>query len=528
MSNRFSHLKFIFFLFAIVLGTEYSFGQSQQATITVKRKGKGVEVVESRTVVLNEKNTLSDVLNEMGVYNEKGEMIPGTEFMINIENTGQLDVEALPINPFGDVQNIPFSPVLPNVEEKAFLGVIVKGDEIKGNLGVVITEVVEASAASNSGLEVGDFIYKIDDTSIENHDALVSFIQSKKPNTEVKIFYLRNGKKKSVKATLGKKEMPATAFAPQELNPNAFNFDYLFGPDSIMIIRPENGQKSCDSMKICQPFSWDNEGFKTVQTPFLGVTPSEKTVLKGVLVGSIIPGSCAEKMGLIEGDVILEVNDIAVASFDDLKSDVQHMIPGSPIRIKVLRDGKEKMLSGELGHKSTSVLDDFRIYHDYKGMDENGNYNYDFELDMDIEDLEDHMKELFDQLKEDSKELADRLEYHYKKGDTKIEGTLIINDLLSDKQVPFSLSNRALSFEKLVLYPNDQENRLILEFALETPTSTEISILDKQGSRLYYELRGTMSNPYHNSIDFSTFSKGEYYLIISNTNGMFTKVIEKK
>lgn len=500
-------------------------GQSQKATITVKKKEKGIDVVQTRVVELDSDHSLTQVLKEMEVYDEKGDMIPGTEFMINIEEANSIDINRFDPNPNENWQQIPFGNFNSDIEERAFLGVIVKAEERRGQLGVTITEVIESSAAVIAGLQVGDFIYKIDDTAIETQEGLVSMIQSKKPNDEIKIFFLRDGKKKNVKVILGKKEVQAFALNPEK---NAWNFDYFFNPDSIVIIRPEEGQKSCDSMKICQPFSWDNEGFKTIQTPFLGVTPAETASLKGVKVGSIIPGSCAEKMGLLEGDIILEVNEVAVASFDDLKNDVQHMKPGSSIKIKVLRDGKEKLLEGELGHKSSSVLDDFRIYHDYKGMDENGNYNYDFELDMDLQDLEEHMKELFNELQEDSKELADRLEYHYKRGNSKIEGQLFIGDIGKGEMLPFELKSGDIAFEKLMLLPSENGEKLFLEFTLTSPTSTEVSILDNNGARIYYELRGSMKSGYSNNINFSTLDAGVYYLIISNDQGTFSKRLEKK
>lgn len=524
----FTDRKLILAFSALVWGIVFpffSYSQSQKATITVKKKEKGAEVVQSRVIELDADQNLTTILMEMGAYDENGEMIPGTEFMININDSDINGVDSFSLSPSNQFPQVPFGNLEGALEEKAFLGVIVKAEERKGLLGVTITEIIASSPAAESGLQTGDFIYKVDDTIIETHDGLVGMIQSKKPNDEVKIFFLRDGKKKSVKTILGKKEIQSYAISPDL---NSWNLDYFFNPDSIVIIRPDENQKSCDSMKICQPFSWDDEGFKTIQTPFLGVTPSEKVSLRGVQVGSVIPGSCAEKMGLLEGDVILEVNDIAVANFDDLKNDIQHLKPGTMVKIKVLRDGKEKFLEGELGHKSTSVLDDFRIYHDYKGMDENGNYNYDFELDMDLQDLEQHMKALFEELKEDSKELADRLEFHYKRGENKVSGQLSIEEIETNGTVPFQKNEGEISFEKLILHPSENGERLILEFTLENPTSTEISIVDENGARIYYELRGSMKTGYSNNINFSTLDKGVYYLVISNHQGSFSKKLEKK
>ncbi len=58
---------------------------------------------------------------------------------------------------------------------------------------------------------------------------------------------------------------------------------------------------------------------------------------------AIIPGSSADKAGIKEGDIILEFNDIAVKENSGLDELVQKSSVGDKVKIKYLRDGKEKI-----------------------------------------------------------------------------------------------------------------------------------------------------------------------------------------
>ncbi len=101
---------------------------------------------------------------------------------------------------------------------------------------------------------------------------------------------------------------------------------------------------------------------KKVQHPFLGingvsVTPEvaqEKglKVSRGALVGSVLPGTPAEKAGLRAGDIIVSFNEKEIASMDDLIAETRRHKVGERVKLKVLRESKEITVEVVLGEKT--------------------------------------------------------------------------------------------------------------------------------------------------------------------------------
>ena len=71
----------------------------------------------------------------------------------------------------------------------------------------------------------------------------------------------------------------------------------------------------------------------------------------GAFVGSVEQGTPAEKAGLKEGDVILELNSTAVADDNDLRSRLSALPPGSKAKLAILRDEKRGELTVTLGDR---------------------------------------------------------------------------------------------------------------------------------------------------------------------------------
>jgi serine protease Do len=68
---------------------------------------------------------------------------------------------------------------------------------------------------------------------------------------------------------------------------------------------------------------------------------------------AIVPGSAAEKAGLQENDIILEVNGEKITTKNKLSKAIQKYNPGDVVKLKVMRDKKIKYFTVKLGEKSS-------------------------------------------------------------------------------------------------------------------------------------------------------------------------------
>jgi serine protease Do len=84
-------------------------------------------------------------------------------------------------------------------------------------------------------------------------------------------------------------------------------------------------------------------------------------VRQGVLITKVMKDSPAGKGGLKSGDVIVEFNGNSVKSVSDLQLKVINTKPGEKVRIKVIRDGRKKVLTVKIdqmpGSKQVAMED---------------------------------------------------------------------------------------------------------------------------------------------------------------------------
>jgi len=69
----------------------------------------------------------------------------------------------------------------------------------------------------------------------------------------------------------------------------------------------------------------------------------------GVRLGSVVPGSAAEKAGLRAGDVLVRLADTGLRGFADLREQLGRRRPGETLRLVYLREG--------LDHATSVTLD---------------------------------------------------------------------------------------------------------------------------------------------------------------------------
>lgn len=106
-----------------------------------------------------------------------------------------------------------------------------------------------------------------------------------------------------------------------------------------------------------------SRGYLGVQSQTLTADDAEALGLprstKGVTITDVTPDSAAEKAGLQLGDVILSVNDKPVTTLRDLRIYIAQMAPGSKVKLKISRDGKDRTIDvtlGKLDEKPNELL----------------------------------------------------------------------------------------------------------------------------------------------------------------------------
>ena len=106
---------------------------------------------------------------------------------------------------------------------------------------------------------------------------------------------------------------------------------------------PVNSAKSCANDILA--------GGETSKTPWLGVVGLTLTeeiaqyyglpVGHGILVTKVAEGSPAESVGMTEGDIVLEVENVETRNTEELVREIRRHRVGDKIRIFALRNGKE-------------------------------------------------------------------------------------------------------------------------------------------------------------------------------------------
>jgi serine protease Do len=167
--------------------------------------------------------------------------------------------------------------------ERGLLGVMpndmdadmAKAFGLEDSRGVVISEVEPDSAADKAGIEHNDVILELDGQPVTSGNELRNKIAMLTPGTKVKILLWRNGQKRTVTATLDKRDSKS---------------DQPEAPADALDELGFTVQTLTD--EVAGRYGYDGQ--------------------QGVVVAGVEPGSQADRAGLVQGMLIKEVNQAQV------------------------------------------------------------------------------------------------------------------------------------------------------------------------------------------------------------------------
>jgi len=197
--------------------------------------------------------------------------------------------------------------------ERGWLGVSVqdlsyelsKTMGIEGTRGALVSEVLKASPAEKAGLKQGDVIVAYSGKEIRDASQLRNEAASSPIGKDVTVTVVRDGKKRNIPVRIESMESRVQA--------SAVPIRERLG----VTVRPATA-KEASRLKLRQG--------------------------QGVVITRVEPGSPGAKAGLETGDVILEVNELALSSPQDLSEALALVKPGQQVLVSVV-DGR----SGDRG-----------------------------------------------------------------------------------------------------------------------------------------------------------------------------------
>ncbi len=226
------------------------------------------------------------------LFNLKGEMV-GVNTAIFSRTGGNIGIGfAIPVNMAKNV--------LAQLKEhgkvtRGWLGVMIQQvtSELADNfgldrpIGALVGQVMPGSPAEKAGLKAGDVIIEYNGKEVSQMSMLPAMVASTSVGEKAKLVMIRDGKKQNITVEIGKMEDEETVVADAETG---------------------TSKKLGMSVQELTPKIAESLGIEETQ---------------GLIVSDITPGSSAAEVGILRGDIILEINREKVENVAQYKKALQ-------------------------------------------------------------------------------------------------------------------------------------------------------------------------------------------------------------
>jgi serine protease Do len=187
---------------------------------------------------------------------------------------------------------------------------------VKTTDGALVRSVSPGGAAASAGMKPGDIIVAYNGKPVKKNDDLVAMVMATKPGTTVPLRVLRDKSEQTLSVTVDELDLEAET-TQQTRNREA---------------EPQNEATAGFGMSLSNI------------TADVGRRLRLPDGARGALVVDVDPSSSAARAGLAPGDVIVEVNRLAVTSASDAQRELAKVASGASARIVMLRGGQERFI----------------------------------------------------------------------------------------------------------------------------------------------------------------------------------------
>ncbi|MBK9338211.1 MAG: PDZ domain-containing protein [Lewinellaceae bacterium] len=420
-----------------------------EITETIVKKGKAAENFDVNRYL--RENRAENVELDVRVQgSEEGDSV------IRINSSIDIDLDDLLERNLSGLAELNVKP------KRGFLGVTPKEDAKHTSDGVVVG-IVENSAAEKAGLRDGDILTRLNDSGVRVWEDISDFMADTKPEQQVRVTYLRDGKKNTADLVLGTQKTAA--------------WDFKFEPQDLKVAVDTREKAACLGVYSDASGTGDKQG---------------------ACISDFTRESAAREADMIAGDVITAVNGVRVQGHSALWDEIARYQPGDKIVVDFLRDDQSRQVEASL-----------------KACQDNSNKVI---LNKTDKDGADAQREFFlgNWVEKDEQSLRERQVITIRRS---TEG-----DAPQVVPVPETTPDRALQLEGFRAYPNPTVGQLTVEFRTE-PLPTVVSLLDMSGRQLFREELNAFGGDYLQRFDLSEFAKGTVIIHVLQGDKVFTEKI---
>jgi C-terminal processing protease CtpA/Prc len=265
--------------------------------------------------------------------------------------------------------------------------------------GAYVKEVVINSPADSAGLHEGDVIVEYNEKKLFDSNELVKIVSQTLPGTKVTIVIVRDGQKRTLQLTVGKKKVSRHQMfsaIPDIPDMHFFVGNHILGLQLLTL-----------NEQLGEYFDAPNN--------------------EGVLVEEVEQESTAEKAGFMAGDIIVRIGKKTVDAVEKVQKELRKYDEGDKVEFEVMRKGVKKILSVEM-EEDQIVPQNFFFKKPHIRMFQSDPLD-DVEMHLEMDEIRSNLNQAQTKLKKslnDHKSIPHEIQNHGKQFELPIPGSVIL------------------------------------------------------------------------------------------------------